>query len=292
MSSAVLIRLAPLAALAACSAAPTGAAEPLDRSRMELVFDEGFDRPPSFWDATKNPQGRWKTNYYFGIQDLDQQKGWESRTLVPNKERQFYGDPHRRMGSFEWKDGVLTIVARPNPFRADPRVNGLPYLSGLITTEKSFTQAGGYFEARIAIPSGKGIWPAFWLLPVPEVKDGWPVPAGDQEIDIFESIGEPGKLYFTYFNHEGGKKIPHQQATDTKLDLARFHTYGMLVTKEELVWYLDGKEMRRAPNRDFHRPAYMLLNLAVGGEWPGNPDATTKFPARMKIDWVRAYKLK
>lgn len=291
MSKATLACLVPLAALAACTA-PATKAEPLDRSKLELAFDEGFDAPPSFWDAQKNPGGRWKTNYYFSVQELDREKGWESRTLVPNKERQFYGDPHRGMDPFEWKDGVLTIVARPNPFKADARTNGLPYLSGLITTEKSFNQATGYFEARIALPSGKGIWPAFWLLPMPEMKDGWGVPSGDQEVDVFESIGEPGKLYFTFFEHNGGKKVPQQMGVETGLDLSKFHTYGMLVTKDELVWYLDGKEMRRAPNRDFHRPAYMLLNLAVGGAWPGDPDATTRFPAKMHIDWVRAYKLK
>jgi beta-glucanase (GH16 family) len=70
------------------------------------------------------------------------------------------------------------------------------------------------------------------------------------------------------------------------------HDFGVLVTPEWIVWYIDSKEVRRRPNLDFHEPAYMLLNLAIGGEWPGKPDKATHFPARMTIHRVRAYSLK
>ena len=142
------------------------------------------------------------------------------------------------------------------------------------------------------MPLAKGLWPAFWLLPQPTYVNGWGTPVGQQEIDIFESIGEPQTLYMTDFSDDGGTKVPDEQGRTvyTQADLTRFHTYGMLVTATDLVWYFDDHEVRRRPNHDFHMPAYMLLNLAVGGTWPGNPDATTQFPARMRIAWVRAWK--
>lgn len=269
---------------------PAGAT--LDRARLRPVFAEEFARPPTFYDAAKNPRGRWKTNYWFGVQGTRAQKGWEPRTLVPNGEQQYYGDPAAGMSPFEWSPGVLTIAARPNPYRRDPTTNHLPYLSGLITTEKSFHFTYGYVEARVAFPSAKGVWPAFWLLPVPKTKGGQPQQPGPIEIDVFESIGEPGRLYFTYFpdlprNQKKGDAMPLQ----TRLDLRQFHTYGMLVSPDALVWYLDGREVRRVANKDYHQPLYLLLNLAIGGNWPGNPPADATWPARMRIDWVRGYRL-
>lgn len=265
----------------------------LDRRNLTLVFDEGFVRAPSFYDPATKPDGRWKTSYWFGVQETGKPKGWEPRTLSPNGELQYYGDPALGMSAFEWKPGMLTIAARPNRFADNPVTNGLPYLSGLITTEKSFALTYGYFEARVAFPSQKGIWPAFWLLPVPRKEGGQFQNPGTTEIDVFESIGEKGKLYFTYFpDLPGGQKKGDGLPLQTGLDLSQFHTYGTLVTPKQLIWYLDGREVRRAPNKDYHRPLYMLLNLAVGGNWPGKPDATTQWPARMRIDWVRAYRLK
>jgi beta-glucanase (GH16 family) len=238
------------------------------------------------------PRGRWKTNYFFGVQDVDHPIGWGSRTLEPNKELQYYAPHDFGTQPFEWKDGVLAIVARPNMNRQDRRTHGLPYLSGLITTEKSFAAATGYFEARLALPPGRGLWPAFWLLPVPRIEKGNPVEPGKQELDVIEAIGEPGRIYHTIFSDDNGTKAKDGAPYDTGADLARFHTYGVKVTEAEVTWYFDDKEVRRTRNVDFHRPAYLLLNLAVGGEWPGAPARDVKFPARMRIDWVRVYALK
>lgn len=269
------------------------AAPLLDRTRLTPAFDEEFARAPSFYDPLTAPHGKWKTNYWFGVQQAAAAKGWEPRTLVPNGEMQYYGDPALGMSPFAWSGGVLTIAARPNPWIANPVTNKLPYLSGLITTEKSFALTYGYFEARIAFPSGKGIWPAFWLLPVPKLVKGAPQSPGTSELDIFESIGEPGKLYFTYFpTLPNNRKAGNGKALETGRDLNAFHTYGALVTPQYLAWYFDGEEVRRVPNKDFHQPLYMLLNLAIGGTWPGKPAADMHWPAEMRIDWVRAYRLK
>jgi beta-glucanase (GH16 family) len=262
----------------------------LDRSHLVRTFNEDFEGPESFWDAQRNPAGRWKTNYFFGVQDSSP-AGAESRTLAPNDELEYYGDPHAGTGSFEWKGGKLAIVGKPNPFAGDPRTGGKPYLSGLITTEKSFTQTYGYFEARIAMPAGKGLWPAFWLLPRPRMEGGNAMNPGEQEIDVVEAIGEPGKIYHNVFTDDDGQKTSNLRGYQTNADLTRPHNYGVLVTHDEIVWYFDDHEVRRRPNTDFHAPTYMLLNLAIGGTWPGTPDSSTPFPAVMTIDWVRAYRL-
>lgn len=286
---ALLTLTVPLATLACADTMPP---RRLDRAALTPSFDESFDRPPTFWEGETGKQGRWKTNYFFGQQDADQLSGWESRTLSPNRELQYYGRPSDTPSPFLWKDGVLSIVAQPRLDLGNPRMHGLPFVSGLITTEKSFGQPAGYFEARIALPPGKGLWPAFWLLPEPKTEGGRPVHPGGQEIDIFEAIGEPGRIYHTVFTDSGGEKIKNARAFETHADLTRFHTYGVLVTPAQIVWYFDDVEVRRVANADFERPAYMLLNLAVGGDWPGAPDANTRFPAVMRIDWVRAFRLK
>ena len=101
-----------------------------------------------------------------------------------------------------------------------------------------------------------------------------------------------GRIYQTVFTDPDGTKVKNARAFETRADLGQFHVYGVLVTKSDIVWYFDDVEVRRVANIDFHRPAYLLLNLAVGGDWPGAPDASTKFPAAMRIDWVRAYRVK
>lgn len=285
---AMLVAL-PLATLLAADAVPHNK---LDRSRLEKVFDEGFDRPPIFWDRERNPGGRWKTNYFFGVQDAGHDQGWTSRTLETNGELQYYAPPKSDPAVFEWQAGILSLVARPNPGHGEAGMHSLPYLSGLITTERSFSMAEGYFEARIALPEGRGLWPAFWLLPEPRIENGEAVNPGGQEVDVMESIGEPGIIYQTAFNDLDGPKSKSSHSFAVKADLTDFHDYGVLVTKSEIVWYFDDVEIWRAPNRDFHRPAYMLLNLAVGGNWAGPPQADVRFPAALKIDWVRAHRLR
>ena len=264
----------------------------LDRSHLVRTFDEEFAQPPAFW-SPEHPEGRWKTNYFFGVQDAAAPDGWQSRTIAVNGEQEFYAPPDGALNPFAWHAGELAIVARPNPAPADPRTHGLPYVSGLMTTERSFSQRYGYFEARVALPQGKGVWPAFWLLPVPQMVDGWAQSTGQQEVDVFETIGEPQTLYMTDFSDDGGAKVVDDvgRTVYTQSDLTQFHNYGVLVTPTDLVWYFDDHEVRRRPNRDFHRPAYMLLNLAIGGNWPGAPDGATAMPARMRIAWVRAWRL-
>lgn len=279
-----------LALLLPCGCARAETGQSLDRSRLELSFEETFRQPPSFYQPGRTPAGRWKTNYFFSIQDTAHPRGWESRTLQPNDEMEYYGDPLAGMDPFRWDPGHLDIIADRNPRASDPLTGRLPFFSGLITTEKSFSQLYGYFEARIRMPVGKGLWPAFWLLPQPAIENGWPREVGRQEIDVVENIGAANEVYLTVHRDDGTKKVADgEKITGVRVDQP--HTYGVLVTREAIVWYIDDREVRRRPNVDFHFPAYMLLNLAVGGKWPGAPDQATRLPATMRVEWVRAWRL-
>jgi beta-glucanase (GH16 family) len=221
---------------------------------------------------------------------------WGNRTLGGNNEKQCYSGE-----ALSEANGVLRIVATSKSTAAAAckgASHDLQYVSGLLTTsgcpwyEKSeecahlsaFAQSYGYFEMRAKLPKGQGLWPAFWLVPL---ASGTP-----PEIDIMEMLGhQPSTVYQTY--HYLDSAGAHQKAGNayTGADLsAKFSTFGLDWKPGLMVWYIDGREVFR-----FQNPAvssekmYLLLNLAVGGYWPGDPDATTAFPAEMLIDYVRVY---
>jgi beta-glucanase (GH16 family) len=272
--------LAVLAVLAACGAPAQGASGPLtkapDGRKLELTFREEFDafKP---WRGTS---GVWRTTFGDG-----KVTGVGARTLQANKELQLYVDADMAdaggkvgLDPFAAKDGVLTITADRAPETLKPRLGGYGYTSGLITTQPSFRQTYGYFEMRAALPRGKGLWPAFWLLPADL---SWP-----PEIDVMESIGDPTKVYVTAHSKAG-----KAEGIEVKVPDAGFHTYAVAWDAKQLVWYLDGVESGRQPTPpDMHKPMYLLANLAMGGDWAGAPDASTVFPARYAIDYIRAYR--
>ncbi len=235
----------------------------IDTSLLNLTFTDEFN---SFSASPDGSTGLWKTTYANG-----------NRTLGSNGELQFYSDSSVGVNPFSIQNGVLDITASPgsNPL-------GLPYNSGAITTQSSFSQLYGYFEVRAEMPAGQGLWPAFWLLPA----DGsWP-----PELDVFEVLGnDPTTLYFSTHS-----QTQATQGTTLKVaDVSQgFHTYGVMWTPTEVDMYIDGKEVAvmNTP-ADMNKPMYMLVNLAVGGYWPGQPNASTPFPANMLIDYVHAYAL-
>lgn len=289
------------AAVLATAACQQAAADPgplkqtPDGRRLELAFQDEFDsfRP---W---RDGQGVWRTTFRDGRDDNDDD--FNLRTLKWNKEVQLYVDPDMRghagrhgdgeppglrrgqdrplgLNPFEVGGGKLSIRFERAPARAKDALGGFQYVSGLITTQPSFSQTYGYFEIRAKLPRGKGIWPAFWLLP----KDlSWP-----PEIDVMESVGDPSKVYATY--HSNAAKIQGQEFTVTPED---FHTYAVAWDREHVTWFIDGRQVRREKTpADMHKPMYMLANIASGGDWAGAPDATTPLPARLTIDYIRAYR--
>jgi len=181
--------------------------------------------------------------------------------------------------------GNLVITAR--------REGDGSYTSGRILTADKFTQTYGRFEARIQVPRGNGIWPAFWMLGNDIGSVGWP---NSGEIDIMENIGrEPNVLHGTVHGpgYSGGGGIGGSRTVGAPLADA-FHTYAVDWSPNLIVWYLDGAEYFRVTPANingnrwvFDHPFFMILNVAVGGNWPGNPDGSTQFPQRMVIDYVR-----
>jgi hypothetical protein len=295
-------------ALAACAPGPSNAAAatpPLkqtpDGRPITLTFADEFDT----FRPYRNGKGVWRTTFRDGRDDDDDD--FNLRTLKWNKELQLYVDPDmrphrgrhgdhepkgdegrraRRMESdrplglnpFENGNGILTISLRPTPRELEDWLGGFKYISGLITTQPSFSQTYGYFEMRAKLPRGKGIWPAFWLLP----KDlSWP-----PEIDVMESIGDPSRVYVTL--HSNAVKA---EGTEVRVTPDEFHTFAVSWSQDQIVWFVDGREVKRMPTpADMHKPMYMLANIATGGDWAGAPDETTPFPARMQIDYIRAYR--
>jgi beta-glucanase (GH16 family) len=177
-------------------------------------------------------------------------------------------------------DGMLDLVARHEPGLQQGVTQ--QYTSGEITTHKKFSQAYGYFEIRCQMPPGKGMWPAFWLL---RESGGWP-----PEIDIFENLGrEPNKLYFT--NHYVVNKKHESNGLGVVGDdyTSGFHTIAVDWEPGLIVWYVDDKEQFRSAKGVPTDPFYIILNLALGGNWAKPPDAGTPFPGKLEVDYVRVY---
>jgi beta-glucanase (GH16 family) len=190
--------------------------------------------------------------------------------------------------------GQLAITARrDNPANYQCHYGRCQYTSGRILTADKFTQRYGRFEARLKIPKGQGIWPAFWMLGNDIGSNPWP---NSGEIDIMENIGrEPNTVHGTVHGpgYSGAEGIGGGRTIGAPLGDA-FHTYAIEWSPNLIVWFLDGSEYFRITPANlggdrwvFDHPFFMILNVAVGGAWPGNPDASTVFPQTMLVDYVR-----
>jgi hypothetical protein len=281
MAGLVTRRLAVALAFALAAIAPSSAmpAPPLtqtpDGRALRLTFADEFDafRP---WAGG---HGVWRTTFGDGAQ-----RGLDRRSLPTNGELQLYVDAALTddrgpigLNPFTAHGGMLDIEARPTPPGLVQRLNGYRFISGVITTQPVMRQTYGYFEMRAELPRGRGLWPAFWLLPADL---SWP-----PEIDVMESIGDPTHVYMT--THSSVGNGVHGEATIAP----GFHVFAVSWDRQNVIWYIDGREAAREPTpQDLNKPMFMLANLAVGGGWPGAPDQTTSFPARLRIDYIRAYR--
>lgn len=204
-----------------------------------------------------------------------------------NKELQHYtGRPE----NVRVEDGMLVIEARQE------RYGGNDYTSARIKTAGLMEQMHGRFEARIKVPKGQGIWPAFWMLGADIKQVGWP---RSGEIDIMEIIGkEPSTVYGTLHGpgYSGDKAFGSRTHLANGIFADDFHVFAVEWERGEIRWYRDGILYHTArPSQVkgdwvFEHPFFVLLNLAVGGAWPGNPDSTTVLPQRMLVDYVRVYR--
>jgi len=236
----------------------------------QLVFSDEFNN--SNIDTAK-----WNSAYRWGP------------GLTINGERQYYIDrvnnPDFGHSPFEFDGNNLIISAIETPEHLKSSANWKPYLSGALTTYNKFKMKYGYVEMRAKLPKGRGLWSAFWLL---HQRDNDRRP----EIDVVEYLGhDQNKVYNTYHYYENWslRSTPSYDVwgPDYSQD---FHTYSVKWEPGKLTWYVDGKEVNRYSNGNVSwEDMYLLVNLAVGGWWPGNPDGNTEFPARMHIDYIRAY---
>lgn len=174
------------------------------------------------------------------------------------------------------------------------------YQSVRMNTSGKFEFQYGYIEARLRIPYGHGIWPAFWMLGSNIGQVGWPRCG---EIDIMENIGNQewlGRIASTLHSpNAGGQDFAHQVKYNLPAGQAfhdRYHLFAALWEPGVISFYVDGRIIGRKTQAmvqgnpwPFDAPEYIILNTAVGGRWPGYPDATTHFPQKMMVDYVRVY---
>jgi beta-glucanase (GH16 family) len=189
--------------------------------------------------------------------------------------------------------GRLVITAR-RAGRNSPR----PYTSGRIETAHRFSFTYGRLEARIKLPNGAGLWPTFWMLGDSIDAVGWPQ-AG--EIDVMENFGQRPRTVFGTIHGpvaSGSDSSFQIQSRATRASLVgRFHTYGVIWQPGRITWTLDGRTYGTARESQLpagswvfnNEPFHILLSLAVGGPNVGPPHASTRFPARMLVDWIRLY---
>lgn len=244
-------------------------------ANYELVWSDEFN-------GTSLDESRW--SYQIGDGCDIGLCGWG------NNERQYY-----QADNVTVANGLMTIEAR------EERNKGSAYTSARIRSIFKGDFTYGRIEARMKLPGGQGIWPAFWMLPTDETYGGW---AASGEIDIMEAInlGASGGNEVHGTLHYGGSwpdnvysGAPYTPGTSV---MDNFHTYAVEWEPGEIRWYVDGLLYQTqtdwystngaypAPfDQDFH----ILLNVAVGGEWPGDPDSTTVFPVTMQVDYVRVY---
>ena len=265
-----------VAALCLAAGAAVGAAqaEP-DLAGCRRSFDENFSGRLSTWSPAR-PSGRWKTNYAFG-----RQGDWTSRNFPATGEKQLYVDAGLGVNPFKVSGGLLTIHAAPTPQALKPRLWNYAYVSGVLTTEKSFSMTYGYVEARMELPMGKGTWPAFWLIPTDL---SWP-----PEIDVMEAVGKPEVRQTIHTRDAAGK--PADWGMTVPLRGGGMHRFGALWTPRSVTFFVDGRKTgETATPPDMHKPMYLVLNLGIGGTWPGDPDPAIFRGANLRVDYVRAWR--
>jgi len=194
--------------------------------------------------------------------------------------------------------GNLVITALKEPFIGTDFIRR-DYTSGRLKTKGKFAQAYGRFEARMKIPYGKGMWPAFWMMGDNFDAVGWP---GCGEIDVMENVGnEPSTVHATFhgpgYSGQFGATAEYALPGGEKL-ADDYHIYAIEWEPGEIRFYLDdhlyftGTKASLSAGKKWvsDHPFFLILNVAVGGDWPGAPDATTVFPQKMLVDYVRVYK--
>jgi beta-glucanase (GH16 family) len=239
-----------------------------DRSGWTLVWEDQFEGP-----AGQLPNaGNWR---------FDVGTDWGNQQLE-------YDTDRPENASLDGS-GNLAITARKESFQ------GSAYTSARITTQDLFEPQEGLFEARIDLPSGQGVWPAFWLLGANIETVPWP---GCGEIDIMEFRGQEPSIVLGSL-HGPGYSAGDALTRSFYLDDARFdtnfHVFSVEWNENSISWFVDGIRYQTINRSDvpgewvFDHSFYIILNVAVGGSFVGWPSPDTAFPQTMLVDWVRVY---
>jgi beta-glucanase (GH16 family) len=264
----LLVLLAVLVAVIATAAVrQTTEPAPTTGSGSRVVLDENFD------GGTLDAE-RWNTCHW-----------WDDGgcTIASNDELEWY-----RPEQVSVSDGTLRLTAAPNRYEASDG-DTYDFTSGMVTTgptpdddNAKVAITYGTVEARFKAPAGRGLWPAIWLLPAS--KESRP------EIDLLEMIGQnPRELILHFHPEDRDADSPSKRIRVADPDLAGdWHTVGLIWTPRKLVYTLDGKPVWTVTGAQVpSEPMYLVMNLAVGGAYPGPPDAATRFPSTFEIDYVR-----
>lgn len=238
----------------------------------QLIFADEFE-------AASLDRQKWTTCYWWNK---------DGCTNLGNNELQWY-----RPENVSIADGVLRLTAQRRKVKGfEGRT--FDYTSGMVTTGRDYEELPrssrvrfryGHVEVRAKVPAGKGFWAAIWLLP--ETRESRP------EIDIMEVLGDSARtlrMHYHYIDAAGAKKSVGENVVTPNLT-KDWHVYGVTWDRDRIVWYLDGKEVWRHADAATisSEDMYLLLNLAVGGEWPGPPSRKTRFPSDYLIDYVRIW---
>jgi beta-glucanase (GH16 family) len=243
-----------------------------------LVFSDEFDGPA----GTAPNSSKWR-------HDIGG-SGWG------NNELQYYTNRTDNV-ALDGAGHLALTARRNNPAGYNCWYGTCQYTSGKLTTAATFTQAYGRFETRMKIPRGQGMWPAFWMLGNDIGSVGWP---NSGEIDVMENVGNvPGTVHGTLHGpgYSGGGGVGGTYTLPNGQAFAdAFHTFTVDWEPGVVTWYVDGIQYSRKTPADiggnrwvFDHPFYLLMNLAVGGNWPGPPNSSTVFPQALLVDYVRVW---
>ncbi|REH51954.1 glycoside hydrolase family 16 protein [Kutzneria buriramensis] len=215
---------------------------------------------------------------------------FETGDNVNNHEREWYTSGTDN-AALDGQGNLVITAKKENPGNYQCWYGPCEYTSARLSTAGQFTQAYGHFEARMKIPRGRGMWPAFWLLGDNIGSAGWPQCG---EIDIMENVGnEPNTVHGTIHGpgYSGSNGVG--AADNGPVFADDFHTYAVDWSPNQISWSVDGAVYETRTPADvngnqwvFDHPFYIILNLAVGGDWPGDPDGSTQFPQQLVVDYV------
>ncbi|MCA1029520.1 carbohydrate binding domain-containing protein [Bacillus timonensis] len=261
----------------------------LEDSDWKLVWSDEFN-------GTELDQTKWSYDTGNGFVD-------PSGNYIPgwgNQELQYYSEDNVKV-----QDGKLLIEGKKETAFDDRGT--YEYTSGKVTTRGKFSKTFGKFEARIKLPQGQGFWPAFWMMPEDDVYGGW---AASGEIDIMEAAGGRTNKVGGAIHYGGQWPNNAYTAKDYTFpdgqDITDFHVYSVEWEPGEIRFYVDGNLFQTLNNWNstgagnatkysypapFDQEFFLILNLAIGGWYGGNPDATTNFPGTMEVDYVKVYEL-